>query len=354
MLCTTVVQIYSPDPVALSEFSSYGYFVVWVPVKWESFIHSVYTVSVTLFSPHILINGRLPLECNLREMESRRPTRCRAFLLLRAILSPPFSRLWVLRWRVHVVYTRRSDQCKRFYLSFHDFQSTCRFAPFTHRNFPFSFILLAAPLSAPCPFLSRHRRSSLSRLLPKITRSFHSPLRSRRVATRFSPALRSYWLLCCVNSALRNEISNSRHRFQPTRFSLFYFCFFFHLAAFSSPSAVLYPVSLLHSQLSPRCVKTFAMSNISATINHKTLRYTTLFEESRVHDALLIFFTLATLHDATRRELLRDSTCTPRRLQRVTNRTYVLTTRFRRDAPRQRVPASFQPIPVNKLLIRRR
>lgn len=197
MLCTTVVQIYSPDPVALSEFSSYGYFVVWVPVKWESFIHSVYTVSVTLFSPHILINGRLPLECNLREMESRRPTRCRAFLLLRAILSPPFSRLWVLRWRVHVVYTRRSDQCKRFYLSFHDFQSTCRFAPFTHRNFPFSFILLAAPLSAPCPFLSRHRRSSLSRLLPKITRSFHSPLRSRRVATRFSPALRSYWLLCC-------------------------------------------------------------------------------------------------------------------------------------------------------------
>lgn len=179
------------------------------------------------FSPHILINGRLPRECNLREMESRRPTRCRAFLLLQAILSPPFSRLWVLRWRVRVVYTRRSDECKRFYLSFHNFQSTCRFAPFTHRKFSFSFILLAAPLSAPCPFLSRHRRSSLSRLLPKITRSFHSPLRSRRVATRFSPALRSYWLLCCVNSALRNEISNSRHRFQPTRFSLFYFCFFF-------------------------------------------------------------------------------------------------------------------------------
>lgn len=178
------------------------------------------------FSPHILINGRLPRECNLREMESRRPTRCRAFLLLQAILSPPFSRLWVLRWRVRVVYTRRSDECKRFYLSFHNFQSTCRFAPFTHRKFSFSFILLAAPLSAPCPFLSRHRRSSLSRLLPKITRSFHSPLRSRRVATRFSPALRSYWLLCCVNSALRNEISNSRHRFQPTRFSLFYFCFF--------------------------------------------------------------------------------------------------------------------------------
>ena len=157
MLCTAVAQIYSPDPVALSEFSSYGYFVVWIPVKWESFIHSVYGVSVTLFfpllpPPHILINGGLPRECNRREMKSRRPGSLSCLSPPRGrILSPlRVSRLWVLRSRVHVlsththththVYTetRRMQTVLLSRSTIFSSQLAVR-APFTHRNFSFPF-----------------------------------------------------------------------------------------------------------------------------------------------------------------------------------------------------------------------